>query len=300
MKKEQIEERVEKILKGNNYVTCRYNGCFDMAAKKNMLLLIKVLHNVDSFQEGQAESLKVSSSFLDAEALLVGFQTSKERLKKGIVYERFDIPTVSAETFEELITHGILPKTYRDKGGLYVRIDSDLLRSLRKKNEMTQRELAEAVGINKKVIYEHEKSDLRMSLEIARGIESILKDRITKSATLFNQRYEAHGEPSDKLEVGVGKELRRLGFVTEFTKKTPFNVLAKEKALLLSGVEKNKRRINRRVDELKSFMQVADKPGILITEKIKAEFEDFPVIKKEELKEFLSGKELMKIAKKRR
>jgi predicted transcriptional regulator len=52
-----------------------------------------------------------------------------------------------------MISQEIFPKIYRNRGGLYVEIDQEILRSTRKQKGLTQRELAEMVGINKKVIY---------------------------------------------------------------------------------------------------------------------------------------------------
>jgi len=293
-----VKQQVLSFLERSDYVTCEYNGCFDIAAKKDVLLLLKTLLNIDSFQEEQSKNLKIISNNLDAHPMLIGLHTNREKLKSGIVYERFEMPTVSLKTFEDLVCNNIFPKIYRDKGGLYVEIDSQILKDSRRRKNLTQRELAEAVGINKKVIYEHEKKHLRMLLTIADRIEQILNNKIIKPIEPF-KRYEEHGQPKDILEKKVGKNLEKLGFKTDFVKQSPLDVFAKEKTLIISDIEMNRRKMMRRAADLKDFINIVKKPALLITEKSKEEeLSGIPVIQRKELEEFESGKELIKRAKK--
>ncbi|NIO44300.1 MAG: helix-turn-helix domain-containing protein [Candidatus Aenigmarchaeota archaeon] len=292
-----LRQEVIGFLEKSDYVTCEYKGCFDIAAKKDALLLLKVLLNIDGFQREQAKNLKIISNNLDAHPFLIGIQTNREKLQRGIVYERYETPTVSLKTFEDLIVNSIFPRIYRDKGGLYVEIDSAILREIRKKKDLTQRELAEAVGINKKVIYEHEKKQLRMLLEIAEKIERTLNQKIIKPIEVF-KKYEEHGHPEDSMERGVKKHLEKLGFKTDFVKQAPLDVFAKEKSLVLSDIEINKRKMKQHAASLKDFISVVKKPAILITEKTRdEEILGIPVIERKKLKD-IDKKELIKKAKK--
>jgi putative transcriptional regulator len=292
-----VKQQVQSFLEENDYATCDYKGCFDIAAQKNVLLLLKTLMNVDSFQEEQAKNLKIISNNLDAHPMIVGIHTRRERLQPGIVYERYDLPTVSLKTFEDLICNSIYPRIYRDRGGLYVEIDSDVLKDSRKRKGMTQRELAEAVGINKKVIYEHEKKQLRMMLEIAERLEQILSNKIIKPTEVF-KKYKEHGYPKDRLEKAVGKNLENLGFKTDFVKQSPFDVFAKEKAIVISDIELNRKKMIKHAADLKDFIKVVKRPAVLITKNFKeGEIEGIPVIEKKELEE-IDKKELIKKAKK--
>ena len=296
MLKEKLVSNILKLLEDSGYRTARYKGCFDIIAKKNNILLIKVLYNIESVQKEQAKNLKIISSNLDAHALLVGKQTSREKLKDSIVYERFELPVLNLETLKGLISRKIFPEMYRDKGGLYVEIDSELLRSLRKKKHLTQRELAEIIGVNKKVIYEHEKKHLRMMLSIAQKLENILDKKITKPAKVFKD-YSEHGKPDNYMEKIVNAKLREKGFKTDFVNQAPFDVFAKEKMMLLSEIESDKKKLIKKVDDFKNFIKVIKKPGILISRKIKEkDIEGIPVIDFKDLDE-VTTKELIKIAK---
>jgi len=292
-----IKQQVRSFLEENDYATCEYHGCFDIAAKKDVLILLKILLNVDAFQKEQSKNLKIISNNLDGYPMLIGIQTNREKLKTGIVYERFEMPTLSLETFRELICNRIFPKIYRDKGGLYVEIDSEILKDSRKRKGLTQRELAEAVGINKKVIYEHEKKQLRMFLEIAEKLEQILDKKIIKSTEIF-KKYEEHGQPKDLIEKAVGNNLEKLGFKIDFVKQSPLDVFAREKALIVSDIEVDKRKMNKRAADLKDFINIVKRPALLITEKAKnEELLGIPLIERKELED-IERKELIKRAKK--
>jgi putative transcriptional regulator len=292
-----LRQQAKTFLEESDYATYEYHGCFDIAAKREVLLFLKVLLNVDSFQKEQAKNLKVISNNLDGYPMLIGVQTNREKLKTGIVYERFEMPTLSLQTFEELICNNIFPSIYRDRGGLYVEIDSEVLKDARKGKSLTQRELAEAVGINKKAIYEHEKKQLRMLLDIAEKLEQILNEKIIKPAGVF-KRYDEHGSPKDFLEKNVGKDLEKLGFSTDFVKQSPLDVFAKEKALIVSDIEVDKRKMNRRATDLKDFINMVKKPALLITDKSKKdELLGIPLIERKEL-EGMDRKELIKRARK--
>jgi len=298
MLKGGLIERIENLLEQNGWATVRYHGCFDIAAKKEGTVLIKILTNVDALPEGHADSLKTIANSLDATALLVGEQTSRERLGNGIVYERFDIPTVSFGTFEQLIEQEIMPRMYRDKGGLYAEIDSTALKAARNSKGLTQMELAEAVGISKKAIWEHEKHELRMMLSIAQKLEGVLNKPIIKDAKLSNMGFDqAKTLPKDRLERAVGSELKRLGFGLNFVRNAPFDVLATKKALVLSDVEPNKRKIKMRAEALAKFISLMRKPAVVITEgKHEDELKGIPILPRKELHEFESSKEVIRLA----
>ena len=157
--------------------------------------------------------------------------------------------------------------------------------------------MAEAVGINKKVIYEHEKKQLRMLLKIAERLENVLNQKIIKPIEVF-KKYEEHGYPKDYLERGVRRNLEKLGFKTDFVKQAPLDIFAKEKELVLSDVEVNRRKMIRHAASLKGFINLIKKPAILITERAKDEdILGIPVIERKELEE-IDKKELIKKAKK--
>ncbi len=292
-----LKQKIKKFLEDSGYVTCEHKGCFDIAAKKEKLLLIKILKNIDSFLPEQAKNLKIISNNLEANPMIVGETMTRGKLGEGIVYERFEIPVVSINTFENLICSKILPKMYRDRGGLYVEIDSDFLKERRQKKNLTQMELAEMVGISKKAIYEHEKKNLRMLLNIAEKLESVLNKKIIKSIEPF-KKFEDHGKPKDVVEKKVGSDFKKLGFEVDYVRQTPCDLLAKEKATLLSKIEASKRKLKKDAETLKGFVRVIKKPALLLTEDTKEkDIFGIPILRIKKLKEIEDKEELLDLIK---
>ncbi len=295
MQKLQLVDSIQERLEENNFSTCRYHGCFDIAARKEKLLFLKVLQNVDSLAEESSRNLKILSQNLDASPLVVGEHTNAEKLKTGIVYERRDLPTISAETFFEMIFENIFPRFYRDRGGIFVDIDSNALKAAREKRNFSQRELAEAAGISKKSIYEHEASSMRMVFQTAGKIEKIIDEKIFLEINPLEKKFFSHAEkPASNLEKSVGSDLKKIGFSVSFLRSAPFGIFAAAGSLVLSDVEENKRKLQRRAPALGELISVVRKPAVAIAE----EFADveIPVVKRKELKE-LEAKDLIRIAK---
>ncbi len=299
MLKMPLVEQTEEMLEENGWATARYHGCFDIAARKRDILILKLLTNVDAFTEQQASSLKTISSSLDAASILVGENTRAERLKPGVVYGRFDVPTVNFETLESLIVRSILPRIYRDRGGFYVEIDSEALRSARKDKKITQAELAEAAGMSKKSVWEHERRDIRMVLDFAETLEKTLNGRIIKFIDVLKARPEASpARPKNHMERTVGSDLRKLGFELEFVRSAPFDILARERVLVISDVEPNRKKIKRRAPALSGFVSVVRKPAVVITEKSReSEMEGIPIIERRSLEGFEKSSDVIRLAK---
>ncbi|MFB6217196.1 MAG: transcriptional regulator, partial [Candidatus Aenigmatarchaeota archaeon] len=86
----QLVNSVIQFLERKGFDTCEYvGGCFDVAARRDKLLLLKILLNIDSFQRGQARDLKLLSSLLSARPFLVGKRSRRENLEDDAIYERF-------------------------------------------------------------------------------------------------------------------------------------------------------------------------------------------------------------------
>src|SRR3989338_6268785 len=179
---------IENALEENNYDYCLYSGCFDIVANKmnnltENILLLKVLENIDSFLEDQADNLSAISNNINDNALLVGKKTRTEKLQNNIVYERFNIPTVNVHTLE-MILEGNVPYIFRTRGGLFSEINPEKLKNARKAAGLSQKGLADEVGITKKSVYEHESRRMRAGLDIAEKLEQFLDEEITEPVSL--------------------------------------------------------------------------------------------------------------------
>jgi len=298
MTKEFLINETERILDSTGYEYCKYNGCFDIAARKvrrDEILLIKVLSNVDSLQEEQSINLRILSNDMDALPFVIGTCTRYEKLKDNVIYERFGIPTFTVRTLENILLKDITPVLYRFRGGLFAKINPKKLRDARIKKRFSQRELAERVGISKKAIYEHEAQKKFALFSIVKKIESVLDAEITEPVELKDLHEPiSKKEPKNRFEKNVLKKMKKIGFHVNVVHQTPFNIIAKERVLILSNAERDEKVIKRNIPYLKEFSDMTKNPAILITEK-EGNF-DLPCIHEKELDD-ISLKELIRIAK---
>jgi len=271
---------IEEMLEENGYNYCEYSGCFDIAARRESIMLLKVLSNVDSFQEEQANNLKTLSNDLDAKPMLIGVHTRREALSDNIVYGRFDIPTINPRTLENIL-HGALPSIYRFRGGMFVEIDSAGLKKAREEAGFSQSQLAEKVGITKKSVYEHESRKLKIVYKNAVRIEKILKTSLVLPLEL-KMPYATKISPRSSFEGKISQNFRKMGFATDFVYQSPFNMIAKEKSfMLISDVDEKKNRIQKNIPYISDFSNVTKKSAVVITnEEINC---DIPTLREEEL-----------------
>ncbi|MBI4018300.1 MAG: helix-turn-helix domain-containing protein [Candidatus Aenigmarchaeota archaeon] len=294
-----LREKVGGILEKAEYEYSEYSGCFDIVARKEEILLLKVLENVDSFQEEQAENLKTLSANLEGSPALVGLCTRREKLQDNIIYERFEIPAFTPRTLENILVHNVHPVMYRFRGGFFAEINPQELRREREEKELTQSELAAKVGVTKKSIYEHEQKRMMARYDIARKMEKLLGpviNGIDFTSFSFNAP-ERHAKTS--FERDISSELKRKGFGTDFIYQTPFNIIAKiygkERFLVFSDAEENVRRIEKNEEHMLAFAEITEKPVIVVTRK-RMELE-VPVIPTEELRE-MTRRDIVRAAKK--
>ncbi len=214
-------------------------GCFDLIAKqKNILILVKLLKNIDSFREDQAYELRKLSSMLSGLPLLIGRNIrSSSDLEDGVIYSRYEIPAISKETLRNLLVHHLPPLIYAHRGGLRVKIDGELLKEKRLEKNLSLSDLASEVGVSKRAIYEYERGGIDVSLDTALMLEEYLDEPLTIALNLFENMKRIgsvtlptsyKNQPKSELEKEVKKHFDSIGFKDQlWTKKIPFRVLAR-------------------------------------------------------------------------
>jgi putative transcriptional regulator len=261
---DMLLRQVENTLEKSGFGYCVSDGCFDIAARRNFTMFLKVLGNVDSFQEAQATNLKVLSRGFGATVALVGLHTRRESLRDNIVYDRFDIPTLTPTTLESMLVNDLMPLIYRSRGGLFSEINPDKLRNAREKAELTQQELAKRVGVTKKNIYEHEHEKKKALLRVVKKIENLVGN--VSDPININTNYEAVNKPADVFERLVSYDLRKMGFSTDIIYQTSFNILAKEgNTMILSKADDNRRRLEKNADHISDLADLMNMHALAIT-----------------------------------
>ena len=302
-------QEIEKLLIAEGYKTSDIydQGSFDIVARKNLLiLLLKTFINIDSVNEKNAQEMKQLANIFLASPIIIGAKSRNGILEEGVIYERYDIPTIGFETLKNMILYNEYPEILADRGGYFVKIDGNVIKQYREEYSLSLKDLADLAHVSRATMYKYENEIVRANTETAMILEEILNTKVTLDIDLLKQPQKEDIEFSN---VDDTLDLSKLGYGVVSTNKSPFDAVAKMKTSekqspLMANVEKNRteKTLKRMAVPLKDLSVVTTSEPVFIinNEKIKESIGTIPVIKSWELKEFENSKELLKMIKERK
>ncbi len=305
----QLLHNIEKLLKSQGYKTSDIydQGSFDIVARKKLLiLLLKTFQNIDSINETNAHEMKQLANIFLASPIIIGERSRNGFLEEGVIYERYDIPTIGFETLKNMILYNEYPEILADRGGYFVKIDGNVIKQYREEYSLSLKDLADLAHVSRATMYKYENEIVRANTETAMILEEILNTKVTLNIDLLKQPQKEDIEFSN---VDDTLDLSKLGYGVVSTNKSPFDAVAKMKTSekqspLMANVEKNRteKTLKRMAVPLKDLSVVTTSEPVFIinNEKIKESIGTIPVIKSWELKEFENSKELLKMIKERK
>ncbi len=305
----QLLQQIENLLKSQGYKTSDIyeQGSFDIVARKNLLiLLLKTFQNIDSINESNAHEMKQLANIFLASPIIIGARSRNGMLEEGVIYERYDIPTIGFDTLKNMILYNEYPEILADRGGYFVKIDGNVIKQYREEYSLSLKDLADLAHVSRATMYKYENEIVRANTETAMILEEILNTKVTLDIDLLKQP-----QPED-IKFSEGEDtidLSKLGYGVVSTNKSPFDAVAKMKSSekhspLMANVEKNRteKTLKRMAVPLKDLSVVTTSEPVFIinNEKIKESIGTIPVIKSWELKEFENSKELLKMIRERK
>ncbi|USS40320.1 transcriptional regulator [Thermococcus aggregans] len=302
--KERLLRIVESIFRGTGFRVARMEfkgSCFDLAASRLFLLLfVKVLQNIDSLTEEQAEDLKRLAKLFEASPLIVGLRSKNEELEEGVVYERHGVYALSPQTLYDILVENELPAIFAERGGFYVRVNGEYLRQLRERHGYSVGELAELLGVSRKSLQNYERGEQAMSIEIALRLEEIFDAPVAKPIDILNAKVEAkmEVEPETELEKEIFRRLEEFGMGVVKIKKAPFDAISKEEGVkILTGISERKTVSTiKRAQMVNEVSKIIQSDGLFILEKTRTEVVgEIPLIPKEKLNEIRDADELIEM-----
>ncbi|MFO7872655.1 MAG: transcriptional regulator [Candidatus Undinarchaeales archaeon] len=299
MIRDELLKKVIDLLEESGYIVAQQfcPGCFDILAKGKEVLLIKILTNIDSFYEEQAEDLLRVANVMKAAPLIVGIMASGNYMKEKTMYERHSIPAVNFETFVQTIVNKKFPFVYAKKGGYYATIDSDFLKEVRSKKNLSLGDLAREAGVSKSSIINYERGKGAEIDNIMR-LQDALGDIMIETIDIFKpEKREHEGNNIPKEENKITRHLSDLGFKTATVKKASFKIIGRNKKdILLTGTKS--KAVEKRAEDIQRARKTLDQHGMLVLEKAKRKLlSGLPVFETEEFEDVVSSKELLKILK---
>jgi putative transcriptional regulator len=266
--------------------------CFDIVGRKDeTLLIIKVLSNVDAFSRENADDMKVLADALRATPLLIGETSSSGALEAGIVYSRFKIPIISNETLGEHLLEEVPPFIFAAPGGLYMKIDGELLKKIRETDGISLGTLAEITGVSRRTIQMYE-SGMGAMIDAAMRLEEFLKVPIIEPVNPFE--YSNKKKPEDYEVTGGGhtdsntlNRLLEIGFAITPVTKSPFEAISRSRqTVFLTGLGIDEEKLIHKAIIASEISKIAGKHSLIIVERERSaeNIESTAVVTSEELK----------------
>lgn len=304
-----MNSEIENFLKSEGFETSNIydHGAFDIVARKNLLiLLVKTFNNIDGVNKTNSEEMKQLASIFLASPLIIGEKSRNGKLEDGVIYERYDIPTITLNTFKHMILYDEYPEIIADRGGYFVKINGDVLKEYRNKHSLSLKDLANLAHVSRATMYKYENGMVKVNTETAMILEEILDEKITVDINLLRP-----AESSENLKYSDDENTRilsKLGYGVVSTNKSPFDAAArtenKDSAPLIANIEKNRtqKTLEKMAVPLKDLSLITSSDSVFIVdnEKISELIGEIPVIKSWELNEFENSQDLLKLIKERK
>jgi len=277
---------------------------FDIVARRDRsLMLVKVLTNIDAFSKENAEELKVLAEALGGSIMLVGERSGSGELEQGIVYSRFDIPIIAFSTMKDLLMEDEPPFIFAAPGGLYVRLDNELLHLIREEKGISLGTLAEVAGVSRRTIQMYE-AGMGAMIDAALRLEEYLGKQIVVPVDPMGYRPPAQGarpldmERCDDFSKNIYSMLMQLGLMVKPTEKCPFEALTVDRDLLiLTGLGKDEAKLADKAKVVSDISRITGKESVIFIERLhtRHSIEGTALIGRDELKKIHESERLRKM-----
>ncbi len=296
MKREQLIDSVREVLAKTGFFLSEPHGerglCFDFVARRdNLLLIVKALQNVDALNKGTAEELRNIARSLRGSPVVIGERTGTGALEAGVIYSRFDIPILSRRTFLDFFEEGVPPFIYSAPGGLYVRLDTEALRTVREQGQLSLGTLAEIAGVSRRTIQMYLEG-MSASIDVAARLEAFLKQPLVVPMDPFTfitseEQVAPMRAQLEAFERELFQRLERLGYSVLPTVRSPFDGLARhDDRTYLAGVESADSQREKKAMIVSNIGRVVEKDAVMFVEHrtLRLSIQGLPVIAREELR----------------
>ncbi len=284
---------------------------FDVAARRrDNLVLVKILGNIDAFNEATGHEMRRLGSYLEATPLVIGLRSRDEDLKPDVVYFRHGVPVLNPDTGYNLFVEGVPPLIYAAPGGLYVNIDGDLLADERQERDWSLGRLASELGVSRRTVSKYE-DGMNASIEIAMALENLFDSSLTNPVDVLDGADDVHdadptpddpeADPNDEAIVTV---LTRAGFRVHPTVRSPFKAVSEgeddDENVVLTGHSELTKTAEKRARIMSSIGQVARTRSVYFVDRAKREsIKGTAIVERDELETLRNAEELREVIRER-
>ncbi|QSW99500.1 transcriptional regulator [Haloterrigena alkaliphila] len=286
---------------------------FDIAARRGEdLILVKILGNIDAFNEATGHEMRRLGTYLNATPIVIGLRSRDEDLKPDVVYFRHGVPVFSPDTAYNLFIEDVPPLIYAAPGGLYVNIDGDLLADERQDRDWSLGQLATELGVSRRTVSKYE-DGMNASVEVAMELEELFDAPLTSPVSVLDGADEVHeteatpddpaADPDDEEVVAV---LTRAGYNVHPTLRSPFKAVSRDEEddndddVVLTGHSEFTKAAEKRARIMSSIGHVTHTHSVYVVDRAKQESVDgTALVERDELEQLRDAAELRKVIRER-
>lgn len=249
--------------------------CFDVVGRRDdLVLIIKVLGNVDAFSHENADEMKALAEALGASPMLIGETSSSGKLEKGIVYSRFKIPIVSNETLADQLIEDVPPFIFAAPGGLYVKIDGNVLRQFREEKGISLGTLAETAGVSRRTIQMYE-AGMSAMIDAALRLEEFMNLPLIEAVNPFHcSSDDGHAREVSGRDANTGSapldRMANIGFAITPLVRGPFDAITRDTdndMILLTGIDSDEAKIVQKALIVSELSNLSGRHSVVIVKK---------------------------------
>ncbi|HEX7627620.1 MAG TPA: transcriptional regulator [Candidatus Methanoperedens sp.] len=246
---------------------------FDIAVRRdNLLLLIKVISNIDGLNEKTTREMQILSKQLHGYPIVIGEKTRDHSLETGVVYFRYGVPAFDIRTMQDYFIEDLPPLIYAEHGGLYVNIEGNILKEERIRKNISLGALASMLGVSRRTISKYEDGEMAASVDVAVKLEEVMDRGFTVSVNLFEKLHREDTQKQEKTQEhsNVFSILQDMGFNVMPISQAPFDAVSQssnrrdEDATILTGVAEYSRTMVKKAHLMSSISEVAGTQSLLI------------------------------------
>lgn len=293
---EELEQRRFKVA-----IYADVRSCFDILAKKDeKIFLIKIYEFVEALNRKNAIELRNLATYLLAIPYIISKKAKNLTLSDNVVYNRYDLPVVTKETFMNIID-GKFPYVYAVRGNYCVDIDTQVFSEIKNILNITLEQIAKNLEVSTQAVYRYKKQG-RVPINVANKLVEIFGKEIINGNKFYPmediRRNKSQNESQNNYTnfvYNITKKFFQFGFDI-WEGNSAFNVLALNQGVL-------KKKLNKKNKE-NLFIIIGSDPRTLmkkidlVEDTIKIIHGDYLCIGKHKCKKnakFLSEKEIEKI-----
>ncbi|MEM0289185.1 MAG: helix-turn-helix domain-containing protein [Metallosphaera sp.] len=216
-----------------------------IAKNKQRRFLIKI--SVERTSKDETKDLRNFSAVVGDIPILVTEDTEED-----IAIGKDNVVGLSVEGLAKAI-RGERIYIYRTRGGIFIKIRSDVLRRKRTEMNYSMGDLSKLLGVTRKTIYDYENGESDVSIEVAEKLIDLFGEEVIGDVceNMIPKLEVDENQRSETISARIAKNLTEAGFASTSIKFAPVDVVAskKSKKVLITVEPKSQELLEKKLRE---------------------------------------------------